>query len=185
MPLLINGIDTPSRTLPTLTNVRFRGGLTNVRCEPYGRPVAGTPVPANHGGETVEGQKIRRVREAIYHIMHRISHHQPANRAFASLPRGQTLSVFLATTNIFICQDPSNNDVLAASPVMLRSPSSATDIRLSITRLGFAGSGRSVEATMLHELAHICGATHTHTRGGQFGAEEILRASRMGDQFSG
>ncbi len=178
MPLLINGIDTIARVFPPFRNVPVARGVTTVLCKPYTHSVLGAPIQA-HSGETIEGQKIRRVRQAIYHIVNRISRYEPANRAFAGLPRGQTLRAFLSSETVVICHDPINMDVQAASMIL---PPRA-DMRLSITRDGFSGTGREVEATILHELAHICGATHTHTRGGQFGAEQILRAARMGDQY--
>ena len=181
MPLLINGIDTPPMRLRTLTDVPFTGGTTNVLCSPYTRPAAGAPIVRD--GETAQGQQIRRVREAVYHINHRISHHAAANAAFSRTPRGQTLRQLLATTNIYICIDPSNSSVLAASPILTSTATNRTDVRISITLLGFSTTGRSVEATILHELGHICGATHVHSRSGNVGAEHILRASRMGDQF--
>lgn len=181
MPLLINGIDRPPMTLPALLNVPFSGGLTNVQCLPYTRPTAGAPIV--RGGETAEGQRIRRVREAIRHITARISVHRAANDAFRRTPRGQSLRELLDTTDIFICVDLANTDVLAASPVLTRTPPLRTDVRISITASGFSSTGRSVEATILHELGHICGATHVHNRSGNFGSEHILTASRMGDQF--
>lgn len=181
MPLLINGIDTTPMRLSPLLNVPFSRGTTTVLCLPYTRPSAGAPIVRD--GETAQGQQIRRVREAVYHINHRISHHAAANAAFSRTPRGQTLRRFLAMTNVYICIDPSNTSVLAASPVLTSTPAIATNIRISITLLGFNDTGRSVEATILHELGHICGATHAHSRSGQIGAEHILQASRMGDQF--
>jgi hypothetical protein len=167
MALLIHGIDTPVFPFGPL-----QVGAFSILCLSYDRPAAGDPIGA--GGETRAGQRIRRLREAIAHINRRIRVHTEANRAFLAIPggRGFSLDTLLAGPDIIVCFDPVHHGpILAATPLVGR--------RISITEFGFRSTGRSVEATLIHELAHVNGASGT-TRD----AENVLRRSRMGDQFN-
>lgn len=171
MALVINGIDVSAITGIAPVTVR---GVT-VQFLPYSRPTASSLI--GRGGETAEGQRIRRLREAIHHINSRIRHHAAANRYFKRIPAvsgasAQSLDALLSGPDILICLDPTltGPPLAAATPIGQR--------RISITAFGFSGSGRSVEATIIHELAHVNGASNT-TRD----AEDALRHSRMGDQF--
>lgn len=181
MALLINGIDTPRMPFSALT-VRLSGSSsTTVQFLPY--QTSGSTDPHSLGGETVWGQRIRRLREAIHHIVHTIANYAPANARFSGLPRGRTLAQLITDRpDIIICLDPANFTVLAAAPIVTAAHPSAAEMRLSLTGLCFhrrRASGRSVEATILHELAHLNGAPG----GSSTSAEGVLLRSRMGDQF--
>ena len=172
MALLIHGIDVPKRRLSSISFVLPGGGTTLVEFLEYHRPSLGDPHSQN--GETPAGQRIRRLREAIDHIVHRISTYPPANGAFHRLPGGRTLAEMIAgPPDILISYSPSNFTVYAAS----------SSDGLSLTGRCFHGthaSGRRVESTIIHELAHLNGASDDPA---SLEAENVLLHCRMGDTF--
>src|SRR5215813_7425329 len=102
MALLINGIDiVPGRVYPSETFVMPDGSTQTVDFGPYELAAAGDPHSQN--GETAAGQRIRRLREAIHHIVHRVSTYPPANAAFRRLSGRQTLAELIGRQEIVIC----------------------------------------------------------------------------------
>lgn len=182
MALKINGIDTPPLNFPALDFTLPDGSPVIVEFRPYQLPAAGADIV--HHGESAAGLEIRRLREAIYHIVHRVSRYAPANAIFARLPRGRTLwQLITDTPDIIICHSPANFRVKGASPVVTAAHPSASEMRLSLTGQCFHGrsaSGRRVEASILHELAHLNGATDSPA---SHVAENVLLQSRFGDQY--
>jgi len=172
MALLINGIDIrPGRIFPSETFVLPDGSTTTVDFGPYDLGAPGDVHSQN--GESAAGQRIRRLREAIHHIVHRISTYTPANTAFYGLTGRRTLTDLIGRRDIVICYSRTNFTVMGASG----------DMRLSLTGRCFHGShasGRRVEATIIHELAHLNGAS---TEPNSLEAENVLRQCRMGDRF--
>jgi|GEM_PF-2258570 len=183
MALLINGIDTPAVNFPSMEFELPGGGRTTVEFREYTLPNPSDRHTQN--GETPAGQRIRRLREAIHHIVHRISAHAEANRYFRGLPRRRTLTELITERpDIIICFSPANFRVEAASPVVTVPHPPADKMRISLTGLCFHGTratGRSVEATIIHELAHLNGASGSPS---SLAAENSLLHSRMGDRFN-
>src|SRR5215813_10528810 len=171
MPLLINGIDMPATRFASQTFALPGGGTTTVEFQEYLGPSAGDPHSQN--GETPAGQRIRRLREAIHHIVSHISTYEAANAAFRALPGHQALSEMIRRRVIVISYSPYNFTVYAAS-----GPDG-----LSLTGRCFHGThatGRRVEATIIHELAHLNGASDDPS---SLEAENVLLHCRMGDVF--
>ena len=172
MALLINGIDiVPGRSYPSESFVMPDGSAMTVDFGPFELAAPGDAHSQN--GETPAGQRVRRLREAIHHIVHRVSTYPPANAAFRNLNGGRTLAELISLNNIVICYSRANFTVMGASG----------DMRLSLTGRCFHGtnaSGRRVEATIIHELAHLNGAS---TDPNSAEAENVLLQCRMGDRF--
>jgi hypothetical protein len=173
MALLINGVTTAERTFPPISI----GGGGTLQCLPYTDPA--------HLPLIRRLEAVRKVREAIHHIAHRIANYAPANAAFARIPRGSsplalgwTLHAVLAGKDIVICFDPN----LAAQEAGASNVRGCVtgDQYLTISATGLSGRGRSVEATILHELAHLNGASNSRD---VRDAENVLQRCRMGDQF--
>ena len=173
MALLINGIDlVPGRRFPSVTFSLPGGESTTVDFD-----VFGTPLPEaahSQNGETAAGQRIRRLREAIGHIVHHISTYPPANGAFSRLRGGRTLAQIIAgPPDIVVSFSQFNFRVHAAS--------SADG--LSLTGKCFHGThanGRRVESTIIHELGHLNDASDDPV---SLEAENLLLHCRMGDMF--
>jgi hypothetical protein len=112
----------------------------------------------------------RTLKQALFILKHNIRGMKPCNKCFSALPGGRTFDDVFDDPNVFISFDPSGPNSGRTDAV------GGKEITIGASEFG---RGRwSVAATLVHELAHVNGASATTAD-----AENTLRCCGLSDHF--
>jgi hypothetical protein len=131
------------------------------------------PANATVGTQTIRWQPYRNgnnlnlLRMAIQMLDSKVKNHAPCNTAFRALPGGRSFRNLLNNSRIWISFDPSGADGYYGATL-------GNDI--TISAFAFRMGIWTVAGTLVHELAHVNGATGTDTQ-----AEDTLQDCLLPD----
>lgn len=115
-----------------------------------------TPIPLADGttwGPYTDKKVRRTLDQALYILKHNIRGVKPCNKCFAALPGGRTFDDVFDDATVFVSFDPSGPNSGVTDAVGGR------EITISVSE--FQGGRWTVAATLVHELAHVNGASAT------------------------
>jgi hypothetical protein len=109
------------------------------------------------------------VREAFRIIERSVKHHDECNAAFRQMPGGRSLAAVWSDPTVWVCFDPST----AAD-----KDGATLGKEVTISKGACNQGAEHVAATLVHEMAHVNGATS------EFSAEDVLNHCGLGHHYN-